>query len=60
MDPIVLPRPARDKEKKTLKTRAARFGVQGNPYGPNHIDVGIIGTTFIFDTLTKYLLRIAQ
>ena len=26
----------------------------GNKYGPNHINVGIIGTTFMFDTLTKY------
>ena len=32
--------------------------MQGNPYGPNHIDVGIIGTTFIFDTLTKYLISL--
>ena len=23
-------------------------------YGPNHLDVGIIGTTFMFDTLTRY------
>jgi hypothetical protein len=34
--------------------------VQGNPYGPNHIDVGIIGTTFIFDTLTKYLISLLK
>ena len=40
-------------EASVVKTMVDDIQV-GNKYGPNHIDVGIIGTTFIFDTLTKY------
>ena len=40
-------------ESVVLKTMVDDIESTGK-YGPNHLDTGIIGTTFMFDTLTRY------
>ena len=42
-----------DLEPVVLKTMVDDIQSSGK-YGPNHLDTGIIGTTFMFDTLTRF------